>query len=206
MARLNDYSATLPRQTVTIQRPAGPLVTPLVGPKESQQKGVAEVVDRLDRMIKVLQLMPEAIQAQFRKSYLESGRDQQAFCVTPSASVALAGFATATVLSFTVRNNFEGAILSMGFNVTPITSLQDVKWYLKINGNLVHPGFDGVTFFSSEIARHVPFQYELLQNRTVSIVAQNTLVNPITVDARLSGYTAYLAEWKRWGDAPKSGL
>lgn len=205
MATLNDYSAALPRRTFTHERPAGPLQTPIIPQREPADKGLPEAVDRLDRMIKLLQNMPEAIQAQFRRSYLEGGRDQQAFCFTGTATI-LAGALLSPVLTFTVRDNFEGAIKSIGFNTNPGTSIQDILWSLRINNTLIHPGLDNTIFYSTEIARDVPFPYELLQNRTIEILASNTSLVDVDVDVRVSGYQSYMSEWKQWGSSPQSGL
>jgi hypothetical protein len=201
MPSLRDYSATLPRQVRTIERPKGPLQTPIVGPQVDKT-----ILDRLDRIVKLLQGMPEANVAMFRKSYLTGGRDQQAFCTTGTVPVPFAVLVPTVVVTFVVKDNFEGAITSLGFNTTPGTSIQDIQWSLRINGTLIHPGLQNAIFYSTALANNVPFDYELLQKRTIEILAFNTSAAIINVDARISGYEAYMSEWKKWGTAPQSGL
>jgi hypothetical protein len=199
--RLGDVATTLPRRTMTIERPQGPLITPITAPIEQ----AGSVIDRLDRIIRLLQSMPEDNMRQFRKSYLAGGRDQQSFCDT--ATVLIPAFTTGTsVLKFVVNDNFEGAILSMGFHTNPDTALNDIAWSLRIDNNLIHPGFQDRVFYSTELASNVPFEYELLQKRTIEIIAANTSAVNVNVDVRISGYQAYMAEWKKWGNAPQSGI
>jgi hypothetical protein len=199
--KLGDVATSLPRRTMTIERPKGPLITPITAPQEQ----AGSIIDRLDRIIRLLQAAPEETMRQFRKSYLQGGRDAQSFCDTATAVIP-AGGSLVPVLTFVVNDNFEGAILSMGLHTNPDTALSDIEWSLRVDNNLIHPGFDRRIFYSTELAANVPFEYELLQKRTIELLATNTSLLNITVDVRLSGYQSYLAEWKKWGNAPQSGI
>jgi hypothetical protein len=201
--RLGDVGARLPRRTMTIERPQGPLQVPITAPEQEQ----GDLLSRLDRIIKLLESAPEETMRQFRKGYMTGGRDQQHFCDTAAATIpGGAPTALVTVLTFTVNDNFEGAIQSFGFNTTPVSALQDIKWSLRVDNNLIHPGFDRRIFYSEAIAQNVPFEYELLQRRTIEILATNTSAVDIDVDVRVSGYQAYMSEWKKWGTSPQSGI
>jgi hypothetical protein len=201
---LGDYQALTPHRTVTNEtRALGPLQTPIVMPPgiQTQQQILAGLFNRLDRL-------PFLIVRELRKSYRKQGRDGQDFILTSAGQVTLtAGAAAAVVVSLTVQQNFEGALHHIGTKVIPAQGASYIKWSMRINNTVIHPGMNQVIFMADTLSAPLPFEMELLQMRVIELIAENThATDDIDVCAVLLGSTSFMADWKNWGDRPLSGI
>jgi len=196
LGRLGDYTATLPFKTSSAEsKVLGPLQTPIKVPAAD---------DRLDRLIEEIRKLPVSIVHQFRESYLKGGRDQQGFVFT-GVGTAIAAAATSTIISFSVQQDFEGALQKIGINVvTPPPT--NAAWSIRINGRILHPGFTNIAFSAGSLSEPLEFELELLQGRLYELIVTNNGGAAINVEAIILGYTSYMAEWKKWGNNPKSGI
>jgi len=204
--RLGDYQPTLPNRIITTARgPQGPLQSPIRIP--DQKESAEQLLHRLTRLTEEL---PIKMARAFREVYTEEGRDAQDFVKTNDTGTGVTSVAfgvESTIINFTVQQNFEGEMRAIGVSVSPPGNFSDIQWTLRINSTLRHPGFNSVVFAESTLATPLWFKSELLEGRKIELLAKNTAAaGSILVSAVLLGYTAYKADWKKWGTAPVSGI
>jgi hypothetical protein len=110
------------------------------------------------------------------------------------------------VLSFTVQPNFEGDMKAVAVNVVPPGSSSDIEWSIRINGNILAPGFTNIIIPEFMMGQQIPFRQELLQGRLIELIATNSGALAVDVEASITGYTAFMSTWKNWGKSPISGI
>jgi hypothetical protein len=199
---LGDYLAPLPNQIIATRGDTaqGPLTSPTVAPASQ----CTDTVSCLQQILAMLQRMPVAFSQEFRTRFIIQPRESVAF-VVPGETTSVSAGAAQAIASFKMNENFTGFLTAIGVNVTPISSIANVAWQLRVNGN-VHPNFNNQIFAASTLATPLPFAFELIQNRTVQLVAINKSGGPLDISGVLVGWTEFMASYKSYGGSPQSGI
>lgn len=143
---------------------------------------------------------------QFRTQMLLPSRDQSSFiATTPTGYVNIAAGAITTVASFRLSERYSGGLLQVGVNVAPPGSFGSVKWSIRSQG-FIHSGYQNLVFVANTLATPLRFQMEILNGRSIDLVAQNAGDIGVDVAGVLIGYQEELTEWKHFGSQPASGV
>src|SRR5208282_4772751 len=94
------------------------------------------------------------------------------------------------IAAFQVNNSFGGFLTNVGVNVKPAGEFPNVVFQIKV-GKTIHPNFSNRIFSVSTLATPIPFALELIQNRTVQLIAINYGVGTVDVSGVLVGWTEF---------------
>lgn len=207
---LGDYPAALPHRVLATKGSAGqeggaidgglgPVTAPVI-------RGEREMtaLDYLREIRDLLRRLPQSMSLEFRTKFPMVPREAISFVAT-SGSVALPAGTAVAVVSQTVNERFSGFVTRVGVNVVPAGSFGSVLWQIRVNGN-IHPSFFNRVFSTSTLNDPDDFIFEIIQSRTVELVAINTGAVPLTVQGKLVGWTEFLTDNKSYGGQPASGV
>lgn len=148
----------------------------------------------------------EAMVREFRKQLLLPARDASFFVAqNASGSTTVAAGALVIVASFRLSERYAGGLLGVGVNVVAPGSFSSIAWTLRSQG-FVHPGFQNLVFTESTMQVPLPFKMELLNGRSIELLAKNNAAVGVDVAGMLLGYQEELTTWKQWGSTPASGV
>lgn len=200
---LGDYAAALPNRVVMTREdgPRGPLTSPTVAPAAATDE-----ISLLMQIRDLLSRMPVSLSDEFRTRFIVQPRESVSFIV-PGTNLALpADGQPYAIAAFQMNQGFTGFLTHVGVNVSPSGGFPGITWQIRVNNN-IHPNFANRVFSASTIATPIPFAFELVQSRTVQLVAINAIGGgAVDVAGVLVGWTEFMADYKRYGAAPQSGI
>lgn len=201
---LGDYVSSLPNRILTTGpgTPLGPISSPTVLPPQASNDPTATLAEIRD----LLRNMPFALSTEFRTRFILHPRESMSFIVPGEVNPLPAGpGAAVAVAQFQMNEQFTGFLEYVGVNVIPAGAFTNVTWQIRINGN-IHPNFNNRVFNASTISTPLAFPLELVQSRTVQLVAVNNGGVPLDVQGVLVGFTEILTDAKRYGSTPAAGV
>jgi hypothetical protein len=198
---LGDYPADLPNRVFITKgvAEAGPIDTPVISPAT----GTSDI-DLLTQIRDLLVRLPAAMSDEWRTKFVMLPREALSF-IAPAGPVSVPAGASIAVVSQIVNQNFTGFLTHVGVNVLGAGGFADVNWQIRVNGS-IHPLFTNDFFAASTLATPLPFSLELVQNRTVQLVASNNGAVAHDVVGVLVGWTEFLAQGKRYGATPSTNV
>ena len=199
---LGEYIQQLPYRTLVTKGPAqveGPLSVPVIESPENIQG----TDDFLYEILDSLRTLPQRMALELRTRFPVQPRESISF-VASSGDVTVAAGTASAIVSQTVQERFGGFLTHVGVNVVP-GAFSDITWQVRVNG-AVHPEFSGELFTQNNIPEPYPFLFELMQARTVELVAINSSGVDIDVQGVLLGWTEFLSSFKPYGSSPQSGV
>ena len=199
---LGDYIETLPNQvimTTGAKGVQGPTTSPTIPPTAPTDNN-----SLLQQIVALLQRMPVALSDEFRTRFIVQPREAVAFAV-PGENIAVPPMVPTIIASFKLADKFTGFLTHIGVNVDPSGEFPNISFQLRVNNN-IHPNFSNQIFAASTLSTPIPFALELVQSRTVSLVAINSGPGTTDVSALLVGWTEFMAAYKTYGSSPQSGI
>ena len=199
---LGDYIETLPNQVLSTQGAKGiqgPTTSPTV-----EAPPATDTASQLQQIVALLQRLPQSLSDEFRMRFIIQPRESVAFIV-PGENIAVPVTTPTIIASFQLSARFTGFLTGVGVNVHPAGEFPNIQFQLRV-GNNIHPNFSNRVFAVSTLATPIPFALELIQGRTVNLVAINNGPGTVDVSGILIGWTEFMASYKRYGSAPQSGI
>lgn len=196
---LGDYPANLPYRVILTK--GGQAFGQTVAPIEQEE----ETCTLLD-ICKLLKAMPWMMVMEARKQLMLPGRDAQYFIKQSVGAITVPTSGAVTqVVEYSSTEKFGGALLGVGAQVITLGAADSISWTLRVNGQ-VHPDFAGVVLNTPTTQMPLQFKMELVQGRTIELIAQSSNAAPVLVTGYLLGFTEFLTESKEWGTSPSSGI
>lgn len=210
LGAFGDYPAVLPYRVLSTKGGAGqqggaldqawgPVTAPTIpGEDPDSQLGLLrDIADYLRRL-------PEAMLLALRTQLVLTPREAVSF-IALSGTVSIPAGAAVAVVSQAIQPRFAGFITKVGVSVLPTGSFPDITWQLRVNG-AIHPEFSNRIFSASTLGDPDDFVLELVQGRTVQLVAMNTSGVAIDVQGKLVGWTEFLTDNKPYGSSSMAGI
>lgn len=210
MRGLGDYPADLPYRVLSTKGGAGQQGGaidggwgPVTAPVESGEDCDTELC-WLKKISRQLEHLPERLALTWRTRFVVCPREAVSF-IALSGTVSVPAGTAVAVVNQVVQPRFSGFVTRVGISVLAPASFPDVTWQLRING-AVHPEFANRIFSAGNLNTPDDFVFELIQGRTVQLVAINTSGLAIDVQGKLVGWTEFLTDDKTYGGSPSSGI
>jgi hypothetical protein len=183
------------------QGPLGPQAYP-ADPAEPYDDSLMELLWKIHDL---LDNLPQRMSLEWRTKFYMEPREIVPFVASnPFTSLAVGAPPTAVVTQL-VDERYSGYLSEVAVATAAPGTLSDISWQIRVNG-MVHPKFSGVVFETQSLTERIPFKFELVQARTVQLVATNTGAAPVNVTGALFGWSEFLALYKPYGADPASGI
>lgn len=210
LGAFGEYPAALPYRVLSTKGGAGqqggaigegwgPVTAPTVPGEEPDDS-----LRLLHDISEYLRRLPEAMLAALRTQLVLTPREAVSF-IAMSGTVSVGAGAAVAVVSQAIQPRFAGFLTKVGVNVLPTGSFPDITWQIRVNG-AIHPEFSNRIYSSGNLNTPDDFALELVQGRTVQLVAINTSPVAVDVQGKLVGWTEFLTDNKSYGGSSMAGI
>lgn len=162
------------------------------------------VEDKLDELIRLLTDLPQRLSLEARTRFSIEPREITPFIATNNV-VALPANGSVAVATFVLGERYTGFLTAVGTTVLPPGAAGNVGWDVRISG-FIHPNYDKLIFTQNTLSTPIPFEVELTQSTTVSLVANELAGVATSVGGILVGWTEFMSTYKPYGAESASGL
>jgi hypothetical protein len=177
----------------------GPVTAPVL-PGEQPETELSLLREIRDLLLH----LPEATLLTMRTQLVLAPREAVSF-IALSGTVNIVPGAAAVVVTQAIPPRSAGFLTKVGVNVLGAGNFPDISWQIR-QGGTVHNEFSNRIYSAANLNTPDDFILELVQGRTLELIATNAGGVPIDVQGKLVGWMEFLTDNKPYGGASMSGI